>query len=72
MASTRSVARHQALYRASEAVSPFLPLATPNQWPCCSVIVRSDVAARIWLRTVPDLIRTVPIGVSRNLSRLKS
>lgn len=61
MASTRAVARHQACYRALLALYP-RSFRESYAEPMAQVFGDRlrDVGARAWLRTVPDLVRTVP------------
>jgi hypothetical protein len=72
MAATRSVARHQALYR---ALLRLYPRSFRDSYSEPMALLFGDCArdlgARIWLRTVPDLIRTVPIErIEATMARL--
>ena len=61
MASARSVARHRALYRALLRLYP-RSFRDSYAGPMAQLFGDRlrDVGARAWLRTVPDLLRTVP------------
>lgn len=61
MASTSSVARHRAFYRVLLALYPrsFRRSYSQPMIQLFSDHVR-DVGARAWLRTAPDLVRTIP------------
>lgn len=61
MKSERSVVRHRALYRAALKLYPrtFRESYSDPMTQLFGDCVR-DLGARVWLRTVPDLVRTVP------------
>lgn len=72
MASARSASRHCSIYRASLRLYPRSFRAAYGE-PMAQLFgdrVR-DVGARAWLRTIPDLIRTVPVQRTEDaMSRL--